>query len=106
LSEQRRYIGAALAQARDVQGDALDSVEEIGSETPAATSSRKGRSVANIKRMFASIFTRAADAHEAAILQEAQQLGLHRQRISPISSRKSVPCSAASTLLERGRWRP
>ena len=73
-------VRAAVAQRRDAERDALEPVEEIGPKRPAFTSSSSGAERRADEPRVDADLRRAADAHELAVLEEAQQLRLHGER--------------------------
>jgi len=97
MSARRRHKG-------HVDRDSLDAVIKIGTESPGADLLASGRSVRTPggRRPGSSP---SPDAHETSVLEEAQQLGLHRDRQLATSSRKSVPPSAAESFPWRDRSR-
>ena len=78
LRHQRQDVASPFPQRGDSEGDALDPVVEIGTESPGAhllvQRAKRGAKHADV----GLVLRRSADAHEPSVLEEAQQLGLHR----------------------------
>ena len=74
----------------------VEAVEEVLAEPSLGHHLLRGRWLVAAITRTSTCTSRAADALERAVLQDAQQLHLHRRVISPISSRKMVPPSASS----------
>ena len=78
LAEEREDVGQPVAQRRDVQRDALDAIEEIATKAPRPNllleRTERGADEPDVRLDL----DRPAHAHVAPILENAEQLGLHR----------------------------
>ena len=80
LLDERADVGVSIAERRHGQGDPLNAVVEVGPEAARldllVQRAKRGADEACVDADLRV----ASDPHEPAILQEAQQLGLHGQR--------------------------
>ena len=80
MLEQQRDVLAALAQGRQLDEGDADAVVEVGPELLLVAQALRSSLLAATTRQSKGIGLVGADALDAALLQRAQQLDLHRQR--------------------------
>ena len=79
LTQQRGDVGAPFAQGGHVQRDALNPIEEVGAKSPCTDVVGEGTERRAQQANVSLDLGRATDAHEASVLEEAEELGLHQQ---------------------------
>lgn len=84
----------APAQRRQMQGDDVETIEQVFAETSVADHVFKIEVGGGKDAHIGAASDRIADPLVFLVLDEAQQLRLQSQGKSPISSRNSVPPSA------------
>jgi len=103
LREQKDVTGAR-AQRRDRNRDDVDAIEQILAEPLLLDLGLEIAVRRGDDARFERNFLVAADGADLALLEDAQQLDLHLDRISPISSRKMVPAPACTNRPARERF--
>jgi hypothetical protein len=99
-------LPGALAQRRDLEGEAVEPEEEVAAEAAAPHGRVEVAVGGGDEADVDGPLLDAPDAPHLELLQHAQELGLHGGASSPTSSRKTVPPAALSRSPAARRWRP
>jgi hypothetical protein len=92
LQDQRPDVGASFAQRGDRECDALDAIEEVGPEGTASDAVLEGPQGRGDEADVSGDLGVAAHAHESAVFEEPEELGLHRQRqLTDLVEEQSAP---------------